>query len=508
MKKKFVVILFVLALASPSLAKTTIAVMDLNVTSGLSKPEAEQLSKKLLNELVATYTYDVIDRNKRDEVLKEQGFMQTGACDQTTCLIEAGELLGVQNIIGGSIGLIGNIYSVELQMVDVKSGRVEMPFSHEYINDVASLITAMKDAALSFSKWKPKPKVMDIPEQKVEYGKIKIYSKPSGAKIIVDGELVGYTPSQLNNIEIGEHSFIISKTGYNDYATNMQVTKTSNIINAKLKDVASSLKPIIYMNALDVIGVNCANDNNSPILSSVHLNMPFINRRMFNDEPYVIDSLWIWEQSGVKDYGISTKGKFNYYPFDQLLNIFYYGIYAANGDKRPFRTTIYNYPLLMNEEEININVNKLIGMDIIMVNDGMRRFDKAAVDSLFSRLYIKPYYLILPGVESQKVYDIVLKKYFRELSIIIDRILNNVNFNLFCKEYEIKARNTKVTFFSARGYAREKCKYLNISTDYSDILGILFRRKMDGTLPTFLKIWRTILKDYDPSIYNKIVNKL
>jgi hypothetical protein len=136
----------------PSSQRVTLSVMDLNVTSGLSPQEMAMLTDKLLNEFVAYGYYKVVERSKRDEILKEQGFQQSGACDQGACLVEAGQLLGVQKMVGGTIGKLGSVYAVELRIIDVKTGEIDKPFSQQYSGDVSVLLGAMKEAAWTFSK--------------------------------------------------------------------------------------------------------------------------------------------------------------------------------------------------------------------------------------------------------------------------------------------------------------------------------------------------------------------
>ncbi|MDQ7797776.1 MAG: LamG domain-containing protein [Candidatus Edwardsbacteria bacterium] len=145
------VVLMCLGQANSGQERRVISVMNIATTSGITEPEALQLSKKLLNELVLRNSYDVVDIEKRDEILKEQGFQQSGACDATSCLVEAGKLLGVEKIIGGSIGKIGSVYSVELQMVDVLSGKVEKVYSSQCSGDPSQLLGLMKEASFSFS---------------------------------------------------------------------------------------------------------------------------------------------------------------------------------------------------------------------------------------------------------------------------------------------------------------------------------------------------------------------
>ena len=136
---------------APHGPKQTISVMDLNVTSGLSPQEVSMLTDKLLNEFVNTKFYKVVERSKRDEILKEQGFQQSGACDQGACLVEAGQLLGVQKMVGGTIGKLGVMYVVELRIMDVKTGEIDQAFSRKYSGDVSNLLDAMREAAVVFS---------------------------------------------------------------------------------------------------------------------------------------------------------------------------------------------------------------------------------------------------------------------------------------------------------------------------------------------------------------------
>jgi formylglycine-generating enzyme required for sulfatase activity len=152
MNRTALVLLFVLLISVAAQAqKLTVSVMDLNVTEGLSGREVMMLTDCLLNEFVVLGTYKVVERSKRDEILKEQGFQQSGACDQGACLVEAGQLLGVQKMVGGTIGRLGAVYAVELRIMDVKTGEIERAFSRKYTGDVSNLLDAMSEAASAFS---------------------------------------------------------------------------------------------------------------------------------------------------------------------------------------------------------------------------------------------------------------------------------------------------------------------------------------------------------------------
>jgi TolB-like protein len=63
----------------------------------------------------------LVKRGMMEEVLQEQGFQQTG-CTSEECAVEVGQLLGVQNMIGGSIGRVGDTFTIDARMISVQSG--------------------------------------------------------------------------------------------------------------------------------------------------------------------------------------------------------------------------------------------------------------------------------------------------------------------------------------------------------------------------------------------------
>ena len=101
-------------------------------------------------ELQRTDVFDVLERGKMDEILKEQGFQQTGACDQTSCLVEAGRMLPVQKMIGGSVGKFGETFSIQIRLIDLKTAKVEKTATKDFEQKMDYLLTdGMKNVAIS-----------------------------------------------------------------------------------------------------------------------------------------------------------------------------------------------------------------------------------------------------------------------------------------------------------------------------------------------------------------------
>ncbi|MGL1886650.1 MAG: CsgG/HfaB family protein [Reichenbachiella sp.] len=110
--------------------KIDIAVHDLS-TRSVTQETVTIVSDRLRAMLIETGLFRVIERNSMNLILEEQGFQQSGACDESSCLVEAGQLLGVDRMIAGSIGRMEGGYTISLRMFDVASGEIHFS-ANEY----------------------------------------------------------------------------------------------------------------------------------------------------------------------------------------------------------------------------------------------------------------------------------------------------------------------------------------------------------------------------------------
>ena len=99
-----------------------IAVSDL-VGQGVNQSEANVVSEKLRAELYKTGRFHIIERSQMQEILKEQGFQQTG-CTADSCAVQAGQLLGVDEMVVGTLGTAGSYMVLAIRIVDVQTGEV------------------------------------------------------------------------------------------------------------------------------------------------------------------------------------------------------------------------------------------------------------------------------------------------------------------------------------------------------------------------------------------------
>lgn len=132
-------LILTMTMVSAQNKKTTIAVLDLDPTS-ISAEEAQFLSDRLRTELFETGAFTVVEREKMDEILKEQGFQASG-CTSVECAVQIGKLLNVQEIVAGNIGKIDELYSISVRLIDIGSGVILKTATWDYEGKLSEALT-------------------------------------------------------------------------------------------------------------------------------------------------------------------------------------------------------------------------------------------------------------------------------------------------------------------------------------------------------------------------------
>ncbi|MBL7046629.1 MAG: hypothetical protein ISR95_03220, partial [Candidatus Marinimicrobia bacterium] len=100
--------------------RPTVAILDFEAQD-ISQAEAKTLTERLRTEIGDTDAARLIERKALDKILEEQGLQQTG-CTSDECVAEVGQLLGVQFMISGAIGRVGDSYTIDVRMFSVETG--------------------------------------------------------------------------------------------------------------------------------------------------------------------------------------------------------------------------------------------------------------------------------------------------------------------------------------------------------------------------------------------------
>jgi TolB-like protein len=143
-------------LASPAqerrMTKPLVAVLDLQVTGGVLKSEAQALSDRLRSEM-QSLQFDLIERSYMNALLAEQDFaLSELSADNAT---KAGKLLSAEQIALGTIGKVGRTYTVDVRLIDVTTGKIVNSSKQDYDGPTDGLVQVMKNIARIFAGLEP-----------------------------------------------------------------------------------------------------------------------------------------------------------------------------------------------------------------------------------------------------------------------------------------------------------------------------------------------------------------
>ena len=102
--------------------------------NGFSDYEAKIIANRIASLLIQSNQFTVLERAKMDDILKEQEFQLTD-CTSNECVVEVGQLLGVQLMLAGSIGRFGNLNTIEKRIIDVQTGKIVRSASQEILGE-------------------------------------------------------------------------------------------------------------------------------------------------------------------------------------------------------------------------------------------------------------------------------------------------------------------------------------------------------------------------------------
>jgi len=131
--------LLINAAFAQSTKRLTLAVNDF-VGKGVDASSATIISDRVRAELINSGKFRVIERSQMDAILKEQGFQQSGVCDSAGCDVKMGQLLGVDRMIVGSVGAIGDMFTMDARVIDVGTGEVSYSVSQDDDGRIEGLV--------------------------------------------------------------------------------------------------------------------------------------------------------------------------------------------------------------------------------------------------------------------------------------------------------------------------------------------------------------------------------
>ena len=227
--------------------KITVAVLDF-APRGISSLEAQTLTDRFATEINKTGAAILVDRNVVNEVMQEQGYSEA-ECSSEECAAEVGAMLGVQYMISGALGKLGETYTIDAKMFEVATGAAEKTINTTYSGQVDGLITEIEILAWEMMGLKPpnslvrKRKGVAVaagPTQKSRLGAlVRSTLVPGWGQFYSERSLMGWAflGSELALLGIGYTSYSSYQKAYDDvesfYSQYQSSTNPTEIRNFK-----------------------------------------------------------------------------------------------------------------------------------------------------------------------------------------------------------------------------------------------------------------------------------
>ena len=123
--------------------KILVAVLDFDARAGIGAGEAASLSDIFSSQLAQSGKFILVERNGIKKILNEQGFQQSEACSSVECIAEVGKILKVEKIFSGTIGKIGKLFTINIQLINVSTAQIEISKNRQHEGDIEDLATTV-----------------------------------------------------------------------------------------------------------------------------------------------------------------------------------------------------------------------------------------------------------------------------------------------------------------------------------------------------------------------------
>jgi hypothetical protein len=139
------------------------------------------------------------------------------------CLAKIGKKLGVDAVVSGSVAGLGDSFTINIKVVDVKTAKQLRRIASDPLKGSPDeLIEAVRVAAYKLL----------APDELL--GAVAILTDLVGAKVTIDDKVVGTTPilEPIRRLDLGEHALKVEAEGYSDFEETVTVRfqKTTRVI--------------------------------------------------------------------------------------------------------------------------------------------------------------------------------------------------------------------------------------------------------------------------------------
>lgn len=129
--KTIAVVLTLLLSAAAAFSLPHVAVLETILAAGMDPTAAVPVTDKIVEELVNSGKFTVLDRANVDNILREKEFQLSSGIVRNEEIRQAGEYLGADYVILANASRVGSTYVISAKMIDVVTGEIAAQASTE-----------------------------------------------------------------------------------------------------------------------------------------------------------------------------------------------------------------------------------------------------------------------------------------------------------------------------------------------------------------------------------------
>jgi hypothetical protein len=157
-----------LACALPLAALPQLAVLNVVLSPGIDPTVGGIITGKIEEPIVASGRYEVLDRSNVDQVLTEKEFQLSSGLVKPEEVRMAGEYLGADLVVAGTVSRVGQTYALSAKMIDVATGKVVAQASAEKEGKIDVLLPLARQVGEQLAARGPGGQAAGAPERPAE----------------------------------------------------------------------------------------------------------------------------------------------------------------------------------------------------------------------------------------------------------------------------------------------------------------------------------------------------
>jgi hypothetical protein len=229
--------------AAPASSKTRLLVLDV-IDKGAGSQLTSAIQEAVAQEAIRSYVGEAITSAQLKTALSATGLQQLMGCESEACMSELGETADAERVLGGSAAKVGDDVVLTLLLVEGRTGK---RLSQEQRKVPAT-------GGLPFYAAKQLTSLLLTGRVNDPLVPVVVRSSQPGAKVLVDGKLLGEAPVTLQ-LDAGRHELKVSKEGFSPWKALVDVEEASPVqVDARLVATRAPLWPLTAASAAVSVG--------------------------------------------------------------------------------------------------------------------------------------------------------------------------------------------------------------------------------------------------------------